>query len=597
MSECIGGNVTLKGTSSGLSLCNDGNSGTQGFTVNGGTVGIYGNINDSSTLYLNGGDVNICGNIEGFSTLYLNGGNVDIDGKLIGKSENAEDNIVTIGYTSPTDMYYFNDLKDNPYTSGRYTVKVAENKTVKADYRIFTGELSSSDRDYINSHAWIIPVTATVTVADGITGGTVKEDKTSEVLAGDTVTLTVTPDENYELDSLTVTIGNTTAQFTCDGLDSYMDGDTLVLKGNITVVRASNSYYAIRMPLNAAGTAPVNRDDVKHIRVDAAGATFPANSLNMFLWFDKVTDIDLTRADTSNVTDMNSMFWNCKSLENLDISGFDTSNVTNMSEMFQNCEKLTTLDLSSFDTSNVTDMSSMFAFCSNLTTIFVSDQWNTGSVTNSGNMFSSCSNLNGGSGTVYDSTKTDKEYAHIDKGVGQQGYLTGVYTMKLPDNVTASPVQTTINGTKYYAQGKIITLTAPKGYIIKSVTVMNGTASVVTTDNNDGTYSFTMPAGEVDVDAEFEKQKYTVRFVNYDNTELQSSEVEYGTTPAYNGETPIKAGNAQYTYTFSGWSPEVAPVSANATYTATFSETVNTYNVTITGTHCQITVRDANGRV
>ena len=270
-----GGNVTLKGTSSGLSLCNDGNSGTQGFTVNGGTVGIYGNINDSSTLYLNGGDVNICGNIEGFSTLYLNGGNVDIDGKLIGKSENAEDNIVSIGYTSPTDMYYFNDLKDNPYTSGRYTVKVAENKTVKADYRIFTGELSSSDRDYINSHAWIIPVTATVTVADGITGGTVKEDKTSEVLAGDTVTLTVTPDENYELDSLTVTSGNTTAQFTCDGLDSYMDGDTLVLKGNITVVRASNSYYAIRMPLNAAGTAPVNRDDVKHIRVDAAGATFP----------------------------------------------------------------------------------------------------------------------------------------------------------------------------------------------------------------------------------------------------------------------------------------------------------------------------------
>jgi len=136
-----------------------------------------------------------------------------------------------------------------------------------------------------------------------------------------------------------------TAQLTCEGLDSYMDGDTLVLKGNITVVYPSNSYHAIRMPLNAAGTAPVDRNDVKHIRVDAAGANFPADSSNMFLGFHNVTDIDLTGADTSAATDMNSMFWYCEKLTDLDISGFDTSHVTDMSEMFMNCFAIKVIDL------------------------------------------------------------------------------------------------------------------------------------------------------------------------------------------------------------------------------------------------------------
>lgn len=75
-------------------------------------------------------------------------------------------------------------------------------------------------------------------------------------------------------------------------------------------------------------------------------------------------------------------------------------------------------------------------------------------------------------------------------------------------------------------------------------------------------------------------RKYIITFNNYDGTTLQSSEFEYGSTPVYSGPTPQKASNAQYTYTFAGWTPEIDPVTEEATYTAIYDSVVNKYVIT-----------------
>ena len=89
--------------------------------------------------------------------------------------------------------------------------------------------------------------------------------------------------------------------------------------------------------------------------------------------------------------------------------------------------------------------------------------------------------------------------------------------------------------------------------------------------------------------ASFAPNEYTIIFVNEDGTELQKSLFAYGTMPAYTGPTPTKPASAQHNYTFAGWSPALATVIGNATYTATYTTSVNNYTLTLLGENGVVT--------
>ena len=92
---------------------------------------------------------------------------------------------------------------------------------------------------------------------------------------------------------------------------------------------------------------------------------------------------------------------------------------------------------------------------------------------------------------------------------------------------------------------------------------------------------FTMPAKNVTLKAKWNINKYTVTWVNWDNKELEKDkDVPYGATPKYNGKEPTKAGNAQYSYKFTGWDPEISKVTGDVTYKAQFEAVTNKYTVT-----------------
>ena len=80
-------------------------------------------------------------------------------------------------------------------------------------------------------------------------------------------------------------------------------------------------------------------------------------------------------------------------------------------------------------------------------------------------------------------------------------------------------------------------------------------------------------------DEETEPLKCKIQFVDENNKLLEEQYLDYGETPVFHGKTPTKQGNAQYSYTFSGWSPEISTATDDQVYTAQFASSLKKYTI------------------
>ena len=89
--------------------------------------------------------------------------------------------------------------------------------------------------------------------------------------------------------------------------------------------------------------------NINTIEFDSASGKLylPADSSSLFSGMSELASIDLSKADTSLVTNVKDMFSGCSSLETLDLSEFDLSAIReqeNADDMFKDCSSLTTID-------------------------------------------------------------------------------------------------------------------------------------------------------------------------------------------------------------------------------------------------------------
>ena len=160
------------------------------------------------------------------------------------------------------------------------------------------------------------------------------------------------------------------------------------------------------------------------IGLENLNTTHVTDMSKMFYNCYNLSSLNLSQFNTGNVEKMNEMFYNCHTLNSLDLSAFNTAKVNNMYRMFYYCF-VKTIDLSSFNTANVENMDEMFAGASLVVNIYTSESFKTDKLTTSKYMFYLCTKL-----PNFNKDEVDVTHANYGAGgyfkkiVGQKGSVT-----------------------------------------------------------------------------------------------------------------------------------------------------------------------------
>ena len=223
------------------------------------------------------------------------------------------------------------------------------------------------------------------------------------------------------------------------------NAEQIIFQNKIEPISGAEEY-----DISSLGTGAVMayvKDNIIYIQ---SNGNIIANTDSSYLFsgFTEIKKIqNLQILDTSNVTNMSSMFENTSKIEMLNIANWNTSNVTNMSNMFKGAgfsASSWSLNLYNWNPTNVTDMSSMFENAghdSPTWSIGSIANWNTTNVTNMSNMFKNAgyTTLNFSIGDLYNwNTRnvTNMSGMFENAGYNSQTWNIGDISNWVTDNVT-----------------------------------------------------------------------------------------------------------------------------------------------------------------
>ncbi len=336
------------------------------------------------------------------------------------------------------------------------------------------------------------------------------------------------------------------------------------------------------------------------------------------IWFyeSAAKNFDLKNLDTSDTFDMDLMFSKCKNCEVLDISGFSIESLRHAVALFENSNFKTIYVSAGFDfrVKSYGDFQNLY----NEALYLVGGEGTR--YTDHPGRGLECACYDGKDGapglfTLYVEPEYDISFVNYDDAVLQTGKVTlntlPVFTGETPQKEPTDTKQYTFRGwdreivpavadATYKAEFQeedrkyIAKFIGDNEEILDIVTFAFGEEpkTIVKAERKDTElyhYEFIEWKFEkIDKDGiyiyrpVFEEtyRLYQIRFLNDSTTVLKTYALKYNAVPDYDGETPQKARDGEYSYAFTGWAPEIAPVTANADYTAVFEKTPVEYRFT-----------------
>lgn len=183
---------------------------------------------------------------------------------------------------------------------------------------------------------------------------------------------------NYTSSITSVSVSNLSPIY----MDEWFDGGSNITTWNFSNVFFSNCV-SFKFTFQLCNSVP----DVLCIMCTKAATTLRGTFYSY-----TGTYLELNSWDTSNVTSLYRVFFNCANITQLDLSSWDTSSVIDMSQTFNQLLSATSLDVSTWDTSNATTFYCTFRRCEVVKNLDVSN-WDTSNVTNMAQTFNGVNSI------------------------------------------------------------------------------------------------------------------------------------------------------------------------------------------------------------